>query len=75
MKSIKILASMTRITNDCFEKCITTLDDKQLTQTEIKCLQSCSDSYLKLRTFIQSQMFQDYQSILDKNKKIYENQT
>ncbi len=75
MRNIKIFASMTKITNDCFDKCITNLDEKQLTLSETKCLQTCSDSYIKLRTFIQSQLFADYNSIVEKNKKIYDEKT
>jgi hypothetical protein len=75
MKSIKILASMTRITNDCFGKCVTDLECKELSKTEIICLQTCSESFVKLRTFIQSQLFEDYESIIRKNKQIYDDKT
>jgi hypothetical protein len=76
MKNIKILSSMTIITNKCFDKCINiTEDNNKLTNSETKCLQTCSESYLKLRNFIEKQLFEDYESILRKNKKILEEQT
>ena len=76
MKNIKILSSMTVITNKCFDKCINiTEDSNKLSREEIKCIQSCSESFLKLRNFIEKQLFEDYESILRKNKKILEEQT
>jgi hypothetical protein len=76
MKNIKILSSMTVITNKCFEKCVhITEHDNKLNKDEIKCIQTCSESFLKLRNFIEKQLFEDYESILRKNKKILEEQT
>jgi hypothetical protein len=76
INSIKILSSMTIITNKCFEKCVNINENEnKLNNEEIKCLQKCSDSYLKLRNFIEKQLFQDYESILRKNKTILAEQT
>jgi hypothetical protein len=75
LKNIKILSSMTVITNSCFEKCVNVFSENKLTQNEVICLQTCADNYLKLRNFIEKQLFEDYESILRKNKKILEEQT
>lgn len=75
MKSIKLFSSMTNITNNCFNKCINEFNSKELNPSEIKCLEICSDSHIKLRTFILSQLFEDYDSVLNKNKKIFEEKT
>jgi hypothetical protein len=75
MKNIKILSSMTVITNKCFDKCVLNIEDYKLTKEEINCLQTCSESFLKLRNFIEQQLFEDYESIVRKNKKILEEQT
>ena len=74
LKSVKILASITKITNDCFIKCVN-VNNQQVTDEEKICIEKCSDSYIKLRKFIQSQLFEDYQSIIRKNKQIYNEKT
>jgi hypothetical protein len=89
VEKIKYFASICQITNDCYKKCIdldvesettNNLEIKKpkaaiLKQNEIKCLKLCSESYLKLRNFFDTQLLEDYKSIQNKNKKIFEEDT
>jgi len=82
MKKIKYFASVTKIANECFKVCVSFDDSALSTQksdklslTEVSCLRNCSEEYLKLRDFIEIQLFNDYESIQNKNKKIMEDET
>lgn len=89
VNKIKYFASLTKIANECFGQCInydTFLKEESLekitqnlqseiSQAEKKCLINCSEGYTKLRSFIESQLFEDYESVKNKNKKIFDNET
>jgi hypothetical protein len=50
-------------------------NNSRISRNEENCLKSCSDNYLKIREFIQGQLFVDYESIKNKNKKILDDET
>ncbi len=82
MKKIKYFASVTKIANECFKFCVnfdnsslSTIKTHKLSLKEVSCLRNCSEEYLKLRDFIEIQLFNDYESIQNKNKKIMEDET
>jgi hypothetical protein len=86
MTKISFFATITKITNECFKKCVNLdqvdvkLENKEykkasLSFTETNCLKSCSISYVKLREFVEVQLFEDYESIKNKNRKILEDET
>ncbi len=89
LDKIKYFASVTKITNECFKKCVNINDEKQLikknstgyslspnlSKNEENCLKSCSINYVKLKEFVQSQIFEDYESIKNKNKRILQDET
>jgi hypothetical protein len=95
VKKIKYFASVTKITNECFKKCISFDDyintnikengiseknnlkslNSEINKTEENCLKSCAENYVKLREFIETQLFADYDSIKNKNKRILEDET
>jgi hypothetical protein len=83
MSKISYFASITKITNECFRKCVNfnfeegkdLNPNKSLSEKEVDCLKSCSQSFLKLRKFVETQLFEDWDSIKRKNKKIYDDET
>lgn len=75
LEKISFFASVTKITNECFKKCIKLNDTVELSKNEISCLKNCSTSFIKLREFIEIQIFEDYESIKNKNKIIHDNET
>lgn len=86
IQKIKIFSTLTKINNECFRKCIhyDGIDAKYLNENKLStelsdkeksCLKNCSQAYLKMRDFIEAQLFQDFQSINDKNKNIFDNDT
>lgn len=84
---IKYFASVTKISNECFKLCtnfndlidketeLKSIKENKLSYIEETCLRNCADDYLKLREFVQAQLFNDYESLQDKNKKIMEDET
>ena len=77
LTKISFFASMTKITNECFKKCINiNIEAKpELSYKEKDCLKNCSLSYVKLREFVEVQLLEDYESIQRKNKKIHAEET
>lgn len=77
INKIQYFASMCRIANDCFSKCveISTEPNDKLSNKEIHCLKSCAESYIRLRDFIHTQMLNDFESVKRKNKRIFEEET
>lgn len=83
LKKISYFACITKITNECFKKCVE-IDiykkDNQsiklgLTTNEINCIKSCSINYVKLRQFVEVQLLEDYESIKNKNRQILQDET
>jgi hypothetical protein len=77
-KKIKTFASICKLTNHCFNKCIefpSNSPEKDLSTQEIKCLKSCTETTIKLREFFEQQLHQDYYSVKVKNQKILNEQT
>jgi hypothetical protein len=84
---IKVFSTITKITNDCFIKCINfdssinfkDNNNKKLSSEinfdEKICLEDCTKKYIALRDFIESQLFNDFESVNKKNKNILENET
>lgn len=84
---IKVFSTITKITNDCFKKCVNFDNDptadnsikikpsSDLSFKEKNCLEDCTKKYLGLRDFIESQLFNDFESVNKKNKNILENET
>ncbi len=73
---IKIFASITKVTNLCFSKCIISLaEDNKLTSKEKDCLRQCSNNYIELNHNIKNQLKIDKERIEEKNKYILENKT
>ena len=84
LQKIKVFATLTKINNDCFKKCvhfeikkeiIKENLDSELTNREKICLKNCSLTLLKMRDFTESQLFQDFESVNKKNKNIFDNET
>jgi hypothetical protein len=83
LKKISFFASITKITNECFKKCVeininkedTLSRDVNLSTNEVNCMKSCSNNYVKLRQFVEVQLLEDYESIKNKNRKILDDET
>ena len=82
MKKIAFFSSLTKVTNECFEKCVNFKIEEidknikcSLSKEESLCLNKCSTEYLKLREFVEDQLNEDWNSIKNKNKKILEDET
>jgi len=84
LRKIKVFSTLTKINNDCFKKCVH-FDIKgeigeqnissELTLKEKSCMRNCSLTYLKIRDFIESQLFEDFRSVDKKNKNIFDKET
>lgn len=84
LQKIKVFSTLTKINNDCFKKCVhfDNIPDikeenmsTELTIMERTCVKNCSISYLRMRDFIESQLFEDFETINKKNKNIFDNET
>ena len=83
LQKIKVFATLTKINNECFKKCVffEVLDSKEnllkneLSLKEKKCLKTCTESFLKMRDFVENQIFEDFESVSKKNKDIFDNQS
>jgi hypothetical protein len=83
LKKISYFASITKITNGCFKKCVEIDINKKdnqsiklgLTTNEVNCIKSCSINYVKLRQFVEVQLLEDYESIKNKNRQILQDET
>lgn len=84
LQKIKVFSTLTKINNDCFKKCVhfnyedIKKDDSisaELTNKEKTCVKNCSITYVKMRDFIESQLFEDFESMNKKNKNIFDNET
>lgn len=82
---IKIFASVVKITNSCFVKCINNLGgidqgttQKQkvyLSSSELTCISNCADSYMELNNNVTNQLKNDSELIQQKNKNIFDTKT
>jgi hypothetical protein len=82
ISKISYFASITKISNECFKKCVNFKIEeenfhlaKNLLENEITCLKSCTQSFIKLRKFVETQLFEDWDSIKRKNQKILDDET
>jgi len=86
IQKIKVFSTLTKINNDCFKKCVHfELKDEDnvnnvfynnvLTNKEILCIKNCSLTLVKLRDFIESQLFEDFESVNKKNQNIFDKST
>jgi hypothetical protein len=88
MSKIAFFASLTKISNECFKKCINfKIDEKYsenqfsygisniLSEKEISCLKNCSINFVKLREFVDVQLFEDWEFMTRKNQKIMDDET
>jgi len=84
LQKIKVFSTLTKINNECFRKCVhfDNIENVQevnlsteLNYTEKSCVKACSTSFLKMRDFIESQLFEDFESVNKKNKNIFDNET
>lgn len=82
VEKIQFFASMTKITNECFVKCVEFNKDENISslQTDLSpkeedCIKSCAENYVKLREFVETQLFKDYEFIKNKNKKIFDEES
>lgn len=84
LQKIKVFSTLTKINNDCFKKCvhfdkIENISENSLstdlTDKEKSCVKNCSNTYLKMRDFVENQLFEDFDSVNKKNKNIFDNET
>ncbi len=84
LQKIKVFSTLTKINNDCFRKCVNfdkienISEDRlstDLSDIEKTCVKNCSKSYLKMRDFVQNQLYEDFGSVNKKNKNIFDNET
>lgn len=82
---IKAFASVVKITNACFIKCIQYLPGapqsglpKQkiyLSSNELICISNCADAYLELNNNVTNQLQKDLELGQERNKIIFETKT
>jgi hypothetical protein len=79
---IKKFATVAKVTNECFNKCVNydnniPLNDdiKSISKQESNCLKNCSFTYLELNNNIDNQLFKDLKAFNAKNKEILEKKT
>ena len=61
MQHIESLKSYNNLVFRCFTQCVSTFRSRTLDNAETKCLQNCTDKYLKVTGRV-GQRFQEYQS-------------
>ena len=74
-QKIKVFASITQLTNQCFSICFINTSNNKLSFEESQCLRNCSKNYLELNNNITKQLTEDNQATIEKNKNIMNNKT
>lgn len=75
-KKIRVFSTLTKLTNECFSRCIASrMDDSEITTDEKACLVNCTSGFMDLNANSFNQLSKDKQAVDEINRDIYDKKT